>query len=263
MSVTAKIARYELRNVLRGKWLAAYGLFFLGVTIVMLRFVGDSAPTLLSLMNIVLLIVPLFSLLFGTMYLYGARKFGRLMLAQPISRRQLYGGLYLGLSLPLAVAAPLGVGLPFLVNGLDDPSHIAPLLALLGSAAMLAFVFTAIAFLVAVTVGDRAAGLGLAIVLWLTLAVLYDGLVLLVATAFAQYPLEKPMLVLMLLNPIDLGRVLFMLEFDVAALMGYTGAVFRRFFGTGLGVAVSITALGAWLVLPIAAGMRAFEHKDL
>ena len=43
MSVTVKIARYELRNVLRGKWLAAYGLFFLGVTIVMLQFVGDSA----------------------------------------------------------------------------------------------------------------------------------------------------------------------------------------------------------------------------
>ena len=88
-------------------------------------------------------------------------------------------------------------------------------------------------------------------------------LVLMVATAFVDYPLERAMLGLMLLNPIDLGRVLFMLEFDVAALMGYTGAVFQRFFGTGLGMAVSLVALAAWIVGPIVAGMRAFARKDL
>ena len=262
MTITLKIARYELRNVLRGKWLAAYFLFFFGTTIALLSYVGDGAPVMLSLMNVVLIVVPLFSLVFGTMYLYGARAFGRLMLAQPIGRSQLYGGLYLGLSVPLALAAPIAIGLPFVVQGV--PSALLPaLIALLASSAVLAFAFTAIAFLVAVLVDDRAAGLGLAIVLWLTLAVLYDGLVLMVATAFADYPLERAMLGLMLFNPIDLGRVLFMLEFDVAALMGYTGAVFQRFFGTGLGMAVSLAALAAWILGPIVAGMRAFARKDL
>jgi hypothetical protein len=43
------------------------------------------------------------------------------------------------------------------------------------------------------------------------------------------------MIILSALNPIDLGRILFLMKFDIAALMGYTGAVFQRFFGSGLG----------------------------
>jgi Cu-processing system permease protein len=261
--VTIKLARYELRNVLRGRWLLAYALFFLLVAEVMLRFVGGSARTLLSLMNVVLLVVPLFSLLFGTMYLYGSREFGRLMLAQPISRRQLYGGLYLGLSVPLALAAPLGITVPFLVHGVSDARHVPSVIVLALAALMLAFIFTGLAFLVAVVVRDRAAGLGVSIVLWLFLAALYDGLVLLAASSFSHYPLDKPMLAAMLLNPIDLARVMFLLEFDVAALMGYTGAVFRQFFGTGLGIGVAAVSLAAWLVVPLSIGMRLFSRKDL
>lgn len=39
------------------------------------------------------------------------------------------------------------------------------------------------------------------------------------------------MIVLSALNPIDLGRILVLLKMDVAALLGYTGAVFRQFLG--------------------------------
>jgi len=125
------------------------------------------------------------------------------------------------------------------------------------------FIFTGLAFLVAVLVRDRAAGLGVSIVLWLFLAALYDGLVLLAASSLSHYPLDKPMLAAMLLNPIDLARVMFLLEFDVAALMGYTGAVFRRFFGTGLGIGIAAVSLAAWLVVPLLIGMRLFSRKDL
>ncbi len=34
------------------------------------------------------------------------------------------------------------------------------------------------------------------------------------------------------LNPIDLSRILILLQLDVSAMMGYTGAVFKDFFGT-------------------------------
>ena len=107
-----------------------------------------------------------------------------------------------------------------------------------------------LAFLVAVLVRDRAAGLGIAIVMWLFLAALYDGLVLLTASALYQYPLDRLMIGFMLLNPIDLARVMFLLEFDVAALMGYTGAVFRRFFGTGLGLAPTHASRAAEATTP-------------
>ena len=79
MRTTTKIIRYELRNVLRSRSLIAYALFFFGVTDVLLRF-GGGARAALSLMNIVLLLIPLVSIVFGTIYLYNAREFTELLL---------------------------------------------------------------------------------------------------------------------------------------------------------------------------------------
>ena len=91
MTTTAKIIRYELRDVLRSRSLIAYALFFLLVMEALLRF-GDGAKAAVSLMNIVLLLIPLVSVVFGTMYLYGAREFTELLLAQPVHRAQLFAG---------------------------------------------------------------------------------------------------------------------------------------------------------------------------
>jgi Cu-processing system permease protein len=127
---------------------------------------------------------------------------------------------------------------------------------------LLTLVFTALACLVALAFEDRATGLGVALLLWLGAAVLYDGVVLLIAVVFADYPLELPMIGLMLANPIDLGRVLLLLRFDIAALMGYTGAVFERFFGSAGGVLLSAAALLLWTAVPLAIGLRRFRRKD-
>jgi len=90
----------------------------------------------------------------------------------------------------------------------------------------------------------------------------YDGLVLIGVALFADYPLERPMLVLTFANPIDLGRVLLLLRLDVAALMGYTGAVFQRFFGGSFGTAAAGLALVVWIAAPVALGARSFARKD-
>ena len=261
MSTMLKVLRYELRDVLRGRWLIAYAVFFLLLTEALLRFGGGGERALLSLMNVVLFVIPLMSLVFGTVYLYGAREFNELLLSHPVSRPQLFGGLYLGLSVPLAAAFTAGVALPFL-GRLGSAGGAATLLTLLAVGIALTFVFTAIAFVVALWLDDRAQGLGAAVLLWLMLAVVYDGFVLLLTVAFGDYPLEKPMLALMLANPLDLGRVLLLIRFDAAALMGYTGAVFARFFGTAAGALLATIALTGWVAVPLALGLRTFRRKD-
>ena len=259
LHVTAKVVRYELSNVARSRWLIGYGLFFLVVTDALVRF-GGGDKALLSLVNVVLLVVPLVGLVFGTTYLYDARDFTELLLAQPVGRGQLFAGLYLGLALPLSLAFALGAGIPFLVHGVPEGA-LATLLALLGAGAALTLVFVALAFLVAVRADDKVKGLGVAVALWLALSLLYDGAVLLLVALLADYPIERPMLGLMLANPVDLARVLLLLQFDVAALMGYTGAVFARFF-SGAGAWVAAGALLAWIVGPVWLGLRAFRRKD-
>ena len=127
---------------------------------------------------------------------------------------------------------------------------------------LLTFVFPAVAMLLAILFDDRAKGLGGAILIWLGCAVLYDGVILLLITMFREYPLERPVLALTLLNPIDLGRVLLLLQFDTAALMGYTGAVFEKFFGTSLGRVTVLLALAVQATVPLLLASRVFRRKD-
>jgi Cu-processing system permease protein len=255
-----KILRYQLRDVIRGRWILAYTLIFLLVTDVLFRFGGSGDRVVLSLMNVVLLLVPLVSIMFGTMYLYHAREFIVMLLAQPVDRTSLFLGLYGGMAIPLAGGYVVGVGLPFLWHaggGIDSAVGV-----MLLTGVLLTCAFTALAFLVAVLFEDRAKGFGAAVLVWLLAAVVYDGVVLLVVTTLWRYPLERPLLALTMLNPIDLGRVLLLLQFDIAALMGYTGAVFQRFFGTWLGLTVAFAALALWTALPFLLGLRRFRLKD-
>jgi len=126
----------------------------------------------------------------------------------------------------------------------------------------LTWVFSAAAFLVATHTEDRLKGLGMAIAAWLGATVLYDGLVLVAVMMLGDYPIERPMLAVMFANPVDLARVLLLLQFDASALMGYTGAVFKDFFTGAPGALVAATALGLWIAAPVALGLRAFQRKD-
>ena len=257
-----KVLKFQLRDLLRSRWLLGYTLLQLALTEALLRFGGGGPRAIVSLLNVVLILVPLVSIVFGTMYLYGAREFIELLLAQPVGRPALFIGLYAGLAVPLVAGFLLGVGLPFLWDGGAAESAGGTVGLLLATGALLTLVFTALAFLVSVLVGDRARGLGVAIVLWLGVTAIYDAVLVLVATTMSDYRLELPLLGLTLLNPVDLGRVLLLLRLDTAALMGYTGAVFERFFGSALGAGVTVAALILWIATPLFLGFRRFVARD-
>ncbi|HUF69418.1 MAG TPA: ABC transporter permease subunit, partial [Longimicrobiales bacterium] len=196
------------------------------------------------------------------MFVYNSREFNELLLSQPVNRRQLFGGLYIGLALPMAAAFLVGVLVPVVIRGIADPATAMIVVTLCVAGVFLTGIFTALAFAIAFRFEDRVRGMGMALLVWILLAVVYDALVLVAANAFHAYPLERPLLALMLLNPVDLARIVLMLNFDVSALMGYTGAVFREFFGGPLGLSVAIAALTLWLAAPIAFGLRVFMRKD-
>lgn len=262
MNAAAKIIKYELHDVVRSKWIIIYTLFFFLVSEGLFRFGGSSAKVILSLMNVVLIVIPLMSIIFGVMYLYNAREFIEMMLSQPIDRRTLFNGLYAGLAAPLCLGFLAGAGTPFAIHGLESAAHWPILLILLISGVFLTLIFIGLAFLISIIHEDKVKGLGIAILNWLLFSIIYDGVILFIIYIFSDYPLEKPVIALTLFNPIDLARVLIMLKFDVAALMGYTGAVFERFFGSLLGSGLSLSALLLWTVLPFMLGLRKFQRKD-
>ena len=79
---------------------------------------------------------------------------------------------------------------------------------------------------------------------------------------FEDYPLDKLSLVGTMLNPIDLSRTLILLKLDISALLGYTGAVFKQFFGTSFGLMVSFTVLVVWVMLPVWRISAKSKRKD-
>lgn len=262
MSTILKIVRYELENVLRSRWVIAYGVFFFVITETLLRLEGSSPRTLLSLLNVVVLIIPLVTIVFGTIYWHGAREFTELLLAQPVRRNSLFHGLFAGLVLPLSAAFAIGIVIPLLVHRAVGRETVSLLALMLVTGVALTGVFGAIAVLIAGLVDDRLKGLGLALGTWLLLTLAYDALVLGVTVWFADRPLEGVLLALTFANPVDLARVLLVLHFDVAALMGYTGAVFQKQMGGALGTGIALTALIAWMIVPGLFALRAFKHND-
>ncbi len=103
----------------------------------------------------------------------------------------------------------------------------------------------------------------MAILLWLYFSLIFDAVVLFLLFQLQDYPLEKVMIAFSFFNPIDISRILVLLKMDVSALMGYTGAVFREFFGTIWGIAITIFILILWVVIPAWLSVRKFETKDL
>ena len=222
----------------------------------------DISKAIISLMNIVLILIPLISIIFGIMYYFNSREFVELLLAQPIKRSSIFIGQYLGLASSLSLSFGLGLSLPFIFYGLLASPEAVNFLILLSTGIFLTFIFTAIAFLIALKNENKIKGFSLAIFIWLFLAVLYDGFFLLTLLYFEEFPVEKFALGATIFNPIDLSRILIMLKLDISALMGYTGALFNKFFGTSFGLIISVTALLMWIIIPVFSFLRISRSKD-
>lgn len=257
-----KILKYCFYDLIRSRWSYVYFLFYLLLGFMLLFLNNDLSKAVITLLNIIIVLVPLIGTIFGIMYFYNSKEFTELLLAQPIRRRSIFLGLYLGVAGSLSVSLFLGLGIPFVLYGLLKSGVIWDfgLLLLIGTA--LSFIFTALSFNIAVTQDNKIKGFGYSVLLWLFMAVIYDGLFLLSLIFFEEYPLDRYSLGATLLNPIDLSRILILLKLDIAALLGYTGAVFKGFFGTNAGFLIAVSVLSLWVVLPTGRMIFKAERKD-
>jgi Cu-processing system permease protein len=257
-----KILKYSFFDLIRSRWSILYFAFYLVFTTALLWLSGDVGKVVISLLNVILILSPLIATMLGVMYYYNSREFTELLLAQPVRRTDIFIGQYLGLALSLSLSLVLGIGGPFLVYGLLGSAEIGNFAVLLLIGAALSFIFAGVAFLIAMRNENRIRGFGLAIVTWLFFAVIYDGIVLLALMLFSDYPLERFALGASLFNPIDLSRILILLKLDISALMGFTGAVFEKFFGSGLGMSMTLATLLLWVALPVLGIRRLAVRKD-
>ena len=253
-----RIVKFIVLDILKNKIVLAYTLILGILSWSAFSLEDNSTKGLLTLLNVILLTVPLVSVVFSTIYIYNSSEFIELLLSQPIKRSKIALSLFIGLSASLLLSFFIGAGIPILVYA---PSAVGLMMLVVGF--FITTVFVAIAFLSAIFIRDKAKGIGIAILLWLFFALLFDGLILFILFQFADYPIEKMMVILAAFNPIDLARILILLHLDVSAMMGYTGAIFKDFFGTGLGMTITFLILSLWIILPLWFSLLIFKKKDL
>lgn len=253
-----KVVKYVILDILRNKIIVAYTLVLFIISLSVFSLEDNTAKGLLSLLNLELFIVPLVSILFSTIYIYNSSEFIELLVSQPLKRKSIWLSLFSGLATSLLLSFFIGAGFPILYF-----EHSLTGLIMILTGCLLSVIFVAIALLASVITRDKAKGIGMAIFLWLYFAIIFDGFILFILFQFADYPLEKPMMAISALNPIDLSRIMILLRLDVSALMGYTGAVFRYFFGTSTGFIISMIALVLWIAIPLYFSLRIFRKKDL
>lgn len=266
------IAREEYRRALESRWLfgftALFAVLVLGLSYFGLaqnREVGFQgfARVTLSLMNLVLFIVPLTGLMLGVTSITGGSESLSLLLAQPVRRGEVLAGKFLGLSAALAIAQALGFGGGGVVIALQAGADQVPgYLALTALSMALGWLTISSSLCIAAIWPDRLRAMSAALLLWLLMVVAYDLVVLGATTIFRGVPLQAVLFPALLLNPVDLARVLTTLAVGSGALFGPTSAVLVKLFGATWGILLGISVIALETTVPLFVAARVFRRRD-
>lgn len=272
MRVILTVARKEIRDAVRGRWLLAFAVTFAVIAIALSLVqaqAGDLGSqgfnrTTAGLINLCLLLVPLLALVLGTGAIAGERERGtlRTLMSQPVSAAELLVGKWIGLAVAMWTAIALGFGVAgmimTLVQPLTDIGHY--VLFILLSAA-LAGAMLSMGMLVSVFSEGRVKALAAAIVLWFVLVLFYDlgaiGLALTVSSS------GRTLLLAVLGNPVEAVRILAVLSLEPdLQVLGPLGAYVTEEVGTSTGTALLIAALAAWTIAPLLAAIQVLADRD-
>ena len=257
-----KILKYSFFEMIRSRWIFIYSGFYLIATLALLLLSSDLSKVLISLTNIIIVLTPLIGILFGTMYYYNSKEFIQLLMAQALSRYSIFLGMYLGLAIALCLSVLIGVGLPMISYGILTSPDLSIFMILMLMAFALSIIFSLLAFLIAMKNDNKVRGLSISIFIWLFFAIIYDGIFLLLLLEFKDYPLDKMTISMIMLNPIDLARILILMKLDLSAMMGYTGAALSKFLGRGVGILCISVSLLCWMIIPLYQMKRLGARKD-
>jgi len=229
--------------------------------------IQDFARTAASLMQLVLLIIPLASLVMGILAMTPERGGAELLYAQPIARRSVLMGTWLGLFEALVAAQMVGFGAAGLVIfwQTGDEGLTGYALVVLASAVLTA-VFLSLATLVSVgQIGRRRVrALAAGLMLWFALALVFDLVALGAASLLRSGHASRLLILSVLINPIDAVRTGALLGIEGTAAFGPASLALLRFTRGPVGAgAIILLALTAWVVTPALLAMRRLSRIDI
>lgn len=273
MNAILVMTHYELSEAIRNRWLLVYGALFavlaLGLSLIGLSTIGavgleGYGRTTASLINLCLLLVPLVALLLGSAGISGDRESGalELFLAQPVERSELLIGRFVGSLAAIGLATLTGFGLAGVLVGLATGANGGlQYLAFLSIALALAAVYLAIGIAISVAARSRIRATAMALVVWFASVVFFD--LLLIGAGAVAGAGTRLLAALLLLNPVDIARLLALLLLDSSLeMLGPVGGFLIARFGSGGAAGLLIGALVLWTVAPVLIAVALFDGRD-
>lgn len=270
------VARQELVLAVRSRWTQIFAVVFaalaIGVAVSGYILSGgsgfqDFARTSASLVQVVVLVVPLASLVMGVLTVAPERGASELLFAQPISRHVVLAGKLIGSLAALTIAELAGFGVAGIVifAGAGDEGAAGYAIIVLGAVLLTAVSLAVAALLAATAVGRRRVrALAGAVVVWLVAAVLLDLAALGVASLLPSALASRVLMVSVIVNPAAAVRTASLLAIEGTAAFGAASLALMRFTGGGLGTAAVLCgSVALWIVVPSAIAARRLARVDL
>lgn len=264
------IAQRELREALRNRWLWFYAGGFAvlaaalsqaGLSSAGYSGLGGFGRTAASLVNALLLFVPLIGLSVGAGTLASDSERGTLiyLLAQPVSRGEVFFGKALGAALAVIAALGLGFGGAGIGLAAAGGGNAAAYLGLAGYTLLFALSSLGLGFVISTLTRKGSTASGAALILWLALVFLGDlGLI---GATLSLRPTPATLLGMLLINPLQVFKLgaIYSLRATLDTL-GPVGqyAAFR--FGEALPLLL-IALLVGWIIVTFGGAFVLFNHR--
>lgn len=269
-------ARQELLLAVRSRWTQVFAAVFAALSLAVAlsgyvlsggHGVQDFSRTTASLVQLVLLLVPLAALLMGVLTLIPERGAAELLFSQPVSRRTILLGRITGLLAALTAAQLIGFGAAGLVIYSNaGEAGLAGFVLLTVGSLVLTSIFLGLAALVSVGSAGRrrTRALALGLVVWFVTAILVDLAALGVASLLRSGPASRVLIVSVLANPSGALRTGAYLALEGTAAFGAGSLALLRFARGPVGAAVLIVlSLLLWAVLPPLLAARRLGRADI
>ena len=271
MSAITIIAKKEVRDALSSSWLLSYGvmlaLLALGLSYLSQRNLGtvgfeNFSRTTASLLNLCLMLAPIIALSMSAGAIAGERDRGTLtyLLAQPIERRELLLGKFVGLVVSIGLTTVAGFGVAGLAIALSGSAmQVGTYLLFVALVIALVAVMTGLGLLASVVSSGRAQALGLALLVWFALVFFFD--LVLIGLVSSTSLGGGGLFVALLANPVEIVRVIAIIHLEPdLEILGPFGAFVLEELGTGGATAVLVTALLVWIAAPLSAAALLFDR---
>ena len=258
----------------RNRWVVSFAILFAALTLSLAYFgmvtsgysgFQDFTRTSASIVNLGGFLIPLVALLLGVFSFITNQGYFEILVTQPISRSRVLLGRYLGLLLTIVGASLLGFGLPgVLIALVIGTAGAQSYLLVVVYSMMLAMVFTGLSVLISLLARRRQIALGIALGVWVFYELIY-GMLMLGTTLYLSPTVLKTVLLGGLMgNPVDITRVLSLLQIGGPHLYGPAGATLVKLTGSaGMATMFGVLGLLAWIAVPIIVSMRIFERQNL